>query len=108
LVHDGFVLDGRQTVEAFLASATVVGPFDPGDDREAEVFAGGPAAPVEDVLLQEGEEGFHGRIVRAGADASHGADQARGVQGVDVGAGSEMAATIRMDDGESPRVWWRV
>ena len=36
LVHDGFVLDGRQSAQAFLASATVVGPFDPGDDREAE------------------------------------------------------------------------
>jgi len=53
-----------------LASAAVVGAFDPGDDREPEVLAGGPAAAVQHVVLEQGEEGFHGGVV-AGGDLAH-------------------------------------
>ena len=36
-----------------LASASVVGPLDPGHDRDPELLAGGPGAAVEDVLLEQ-------------------------------------------------------
>jgi hypothetical protein len=32
--HDGLVFDGGQLVESVLSSASVVGAFDPGDDRD--------------------------------------------------------------------------
>ena len=49
--HDGFVFGGGQSAESGLSSASVVGAFDPGDDRDAELVAGVPAAGVEHVLL---------------------------------------------------------
>lgn len=61
--HDGFVLDGGQPAEAVLASAAVVGAFLPGDDRQSQLGAGGPAAAVEDVLLQQREEALHRGVV---------------------------------------------
>jgi hypothetical protein len=45
----------------------VVGPLDPGDDRQAEFLSGGPAVAVEHVLLQQGEEGLDRGIVTAPA-----------------------------------------
>jgi hypothetical protein len=48
-----FELYWGESAEASLAA--VVGLLDPGDDREAEFFAGVPALPVENVLLQQGE-----------------------------------------------------
>ena len=59
-----------------LAASAVVGAFDPGDDRDAQLVAGGPALPVEDVLLQQREERFHGGVVAGGADLAHRADHA--------------------------------
>jgi hypothetical protein len=51
--HGHLVFDGRQTAEGGLASASVVGALDPGDDLDAELVAGGPATlGVEDVLLE--------------------------------------------------------
>jgi hypothetical protein len=45
-----------------LASATVIGPFNPGDDRDPQLHSGVPAAPVEHVLLQQAEEALIGRM----------------------------------------------
>lgn len=42
--------------------------FDPGHDHDAEFFATGPAAGVQDVALQQGKERFHGGVVPACAD----------------------------------------
>lgn len=39
-----------------LASATVVGAFDPGDDRQPELGASGPPSAVRDVLTRQGEK----------------------------------------------------
>jgi len=50
---DGFEFYGCHAAESLLAAASVVGPFDPGDDRDAQPFAGVPALSVEDVLLQQ-------------------------------------------------------
>lgn len=42
-----------------------------GDDREPGVVAGSLATPVEDVLLEQGEVGFHGGAVVGGGDLAH-------------------------------------
>lgn len=42
---------------------------------EPELLAGGPALPVEDVLPEQGEEGFHGGVVAGGGDLAHRAGQ---------------------------------
>lgn len=39
-----------------LTASSVVGPFDPGHDRDPQLGAGGPAAAVQDVLLQQAEK----------------------------------------------------
>lgn len=61
--HDGFVLDGGQSAESGLASAAMVGPFDPGHDGDAELVAGGPFLPVQHVALEQAEEALHGCVV---------------------------------------------
>jgi hypothetical protein len=54
-----------------LAASAVVSGFDPGDDGDPELLAGWPALAVGHVLLEQGEERFHGGVVGAGSDASH-------------------------------------
>ena len=49
---DCLKLDRGEPSEAGLASAAVVGGLDPGDDRQAELLAGGPAVPVQHVVLE--------------------------------------------------------
>ncbi len=71
LAHDEFVFDGGQAAERGLAPAAVVGAFDPGDDREAQLLAGVPGLAAEDVLLQQAEEALHGGVVAGGADLAH-------------------------------------
>ena len=51
-----------------MPASAVVGAFDPGDDRESELLAGGPAVPVQDVLLEQGEELFLGGVVGGRGD----------------------------------------
>src|SRR5665647_829467 len=74
-VIDHLVLGRGELSQGSLASAVVVGAFDPGDDRQAKLIAGVPAAPVQDVLLQQGEEGLHGGVVPGRPDPAHGSDQ---------------------------------
>ena len=50
--------------------------FDPGEDRDPEFLSRVPAPGVEDVLLQECEEGLHGGVVTCRTDTAHGAVQA--------------------------------
>lgn len=40
------------TARVGLSSTPVVGPFDPGDDRDAELLAGGPRVVLEDAFPQ--------------------------------------------------------
>lgn len=70
-VEECLELDRSESTEGFLAASAVVGRLDPADDRDAEFGAGGPAAAVEDVLLQETEEGLRGGVVGAGPDPAH-------------------------------------
>ena len=71
LVEQCLELDRGESTEGVLAASAVVGGLDPGDDRQAELVAGGPAAAVEDVLLQQAEERLHGGVVGAGPDPAH-------------------------------------
>jgi hypothetical protein len=63
-----FIFDRCEPSERTLAASAVVGPFDPDSDRDAEFVACCPASPVEDVLLEQREERFHGIVVATGAD----------------------------------------
>ena len=54
----------RSTAATACASA-MVGPFDPGHDRDAQLLTGHPGAPVEDIPLQQGEETLDGGVVAA-------------------------------------------
>lgn len=53
---DHLELEGGQFAEGSLSSAAVVGPFEPGHDRESQFVAGGPPTFVEDVVLEQAEE----------------------------------------------------
>src|ERR1700722_7860054 len=68
---DCLVFDGCEAAERSLPTAPVVGALDPGDDGQAQVLPCGPALTVQDVLLEQGEERFHGRVIAARADAAH-------------------------------------
>ena len=70
-VHDGLALPRGQTAQTDLSAAPVVGPFDPGDNRDPQLVTGLPATAVEDVLLQQREEGLHRRVVTGGTDLAH-------------------------------------
>lgn len=81
----------------------MIGLFDPGHDREAQLLSGGPAAGVEDVLLQQREERLHRCVVSCGADASHRADEVEGVECGDELSGPELAASVAVDDAAADR-----
>src|SRR5689334_4006230 len=90
---DCLVFDGCEPSEGALAPAAVVGPLDPGDDGQPQVLTGLPALAVQGVLLQQGEERFHGGVVAAGPDTAHGPGQASGTQRTrPPGAGSHSPA----------------
>ena len=67
-VHDGFVFDGGQSAQAGLSAASVVSRLDPGDDGDPELFSGPPALAIQDVLLENREEGLHRGVVAGGTD----------------------------------------
>lgn len=54
-----------------LSASVVVGLFDPGQDRHPQFLTGGPALPVQDVVLEHGDMGLHGGVVRARPDSAH-------------------------------------
>ena len=45
-VHDGLVFDGGQSAQPGLSTTPVVGPLDPGDDRDPEFFSGPPPLTI--------------------------------------------------------------
>ena len=81
-VHDGLVFDGGQSTQTGLSTAAVILAFDPGNDRDPQFVAGPPPLPVQDVLLQQGEEGLHRGVVPSGTDSPHRPDEVVTVQGV--------------------------
>lgn len=48
--HDCFELNRGQSAKRVVLAASVVGPFDPGEDRDPEFVSGPPGPPVEDIL----------------------------------------------------------
>ena len=82
-VHDGLILDGCQPAQSGLSTTQVVRPFDPGDDRDSEFLSGLPPSAVQDVRLEQGEEGFHRGVVAGGTDLAHRSDEVMTVQCVD-------------------------
>jgi len=80
---DRLELDGGEASEAGLPTASVVGLLDPRHDRDPKVLTGAPVLPIQDVLLQQCEEGFHRGVVAGRTDSSHGPDQAMPVERVD-------------------------
>ena len=81
-VHDGLVFDGGQSAQAGLSAASVIGPLDPGDDRDPQLLSGPPALAVQDVLLGQREERFHRRVIAGRADLAHRSDEVMTVQGM--------------------------
>lgn len=53
---DGLKLHRCEATETTLAAPAVVGLLDPGHVRQAQVLPATPALPIQDVLLQQGEE----------------------------------------------------
>jgi hypothetical protein len=54
--------------------------------------------PVEDVLLQQCEEGFHRGVVGGGSNLTHRADQYMAAQCGQELPGTELPASVRVDD----------
>src|SRR5699024_2189075 len=84
--------------QAGLSSSAVVGAFDPGDDRDAELFSGPPAIAVQDVLLKQREQGFHGGVVAGGPDLAHRSDEVMTVQSVHEAPRSKLGSAVRVHD----------
>ena len=72
----------RQSAQAGLPATAMVSALDPGDDRDPELLSGPPALAVQDVLLQQREEGLHRGVVPGRADFPHRSDEVVTVQGV--------------------------
>src|SRR5699024_3507106 len=75
-LYDCFVLYWCQSTQPGLSATSVICPLDPGHDRDSQLVASGPPTTVENVLLQQGEERFHGRVIARCADSSHRPDDA--------------------------------
>ena len=73
---------GVDRAQAGLSAAAVIGPLDPGDDRNPELVSGPPALAVQDVLLEQREEGLHRGVVPGGTDLPHPSDEVVTGQGV--------------------------
>ena len=54
--------------------ASVVGAFDPGDDRPARLVAGSPAMPVDDLALEGRQDRSQDSDVGGGSGLAHGPD----------------------------------
>ena len=95
-VHDGLVLDGRQSAQTGLPAPAVIGPLDPGDDRGTELVAAAPRLPVQDVLLQQREERLHRRVIAGRTDSAHRPDQIVPPDRGDVFPRSKLRSAVRM------------
>ena len=47
-----------------------IGPLDPDDDGDSQLFSGPPALAIQDVLLEKRDEGLHRGVVVGGTDFS--------------------------------------
>lgn len=80
-VVDGcFELNESELAERALTASPVVGPFNPGHNRELDHVTCLPSPAVEHVLLQAREERLHRRVVARGGDAARGSGEPVGAQ----------------------------
>jgi len=94
-VAAGFMASSYSTgVESDLTTAAVVGPLDPGRDRDPQFLAGLPSLPVEDVLLQQREERLHRGVVAGRTNPAHGADHVMAVELVDQLPGTKLRPAV--------------
>ena len=93
-LYDCFVLYWCQSTQPGLSATSVICPLDPGHDRDSQLVASDPPATVENVLLQQGEERFHGRVIARCADSSHRPDDAVTGQSPSEFLRSELAAAV--------------
>src|SRR3990170_2876861 len=100
-LEDGLELDRGELAEAALATAAMVGPFDPGHDRKSELLSGLPALLIKHVLLEQGEERLHRGVVLAGADPAHRSVKAVVPEQAHELGRSELAPSVRMHHGAS-------
>lgn len=96
--HDGLVLDGGQPTERGLHAASVIGPFDPGHDRAPQFLAGGPLPAIEDVLLQQAEEGLHRRVVACRPDPPYRAENLVPVERSDELPGAKLRSATTVNN----------
>ena len=94
--HDGLVLDRGQPAQPALPPTAVVGPLNPGHDRDPQLLPSDPLPAVQYVVLQQPEETLHGRVVPGRTDTTHRPHQTVSVQGVDKSPRSKLRSTIRM------------
>src|SRR5699024_4930050 len=97
-VYGGLEFDRGQPAQCGLSAAAVIGAFDPGDDGNAQLVAGGPAALVQHVLLQQGKETFHCGIVASSADSAHRPDQAVAAESTQEFPATELTAAVGVDN----------
>ena len=90
-------LDRGVSSEDPLAATSVIGPLDPGDDGDAQILSRLPTLAIEHVLLEQREEGLHGRVVTAGADPAHRSGEAVVLEGADEGLGSKLRSAVGMN-----------
>lgn len=76
----------------------MVGPFDPGDDRDPQLISGAPTAAIEHVLLKQSEEALHGRVVAGRTVAAHRSDHVVATQGVNELAASKLTAAVAVQN----------
>src|SRR3989442_8040856 len=98
LVHS-LELDRGELAEGSLTTPAVIRPLDPSDDGQAELLSGAPALPVQNVSLEQGEEGLHGGVVGAGPGATHRADEPTTPERPDELLRPELAASVGVDHG---------
>lgn len=72
-----------------MTTSTVIGPFDPGDDREVQILSRFPTSRVEHVVLQQRVERLHRGVVARRRHPSHRADESVIAQHADEGFGTK-------------------
>ena len=80
-----------------MASTAVIGPLDPGDDRDSQILAGDPDVTVKDVLLQQAEERLHGGVVPGSTDPTHRSDHGMTGKGTYVFPTSKLRSAVGME-----------
>ena len=91
-------LDGGELAEGTLTAPAVVGVLDPDDDLVGELGSRGPAAAVEDVLLEQRVERLHRGVVAGGRDPAHRPGEPVRLEHRPEGPRAKLAAAVGVND----------